>query len=77
MVEINEEWFSLYNIGSQIIFKTTLWKSSLCVCNDAYVLVKGTITITGAGADVAAKQAHERSKYYLKIVHHFPNVWTK
>ena len=54
-----------------------MWKSSLCVCNDAYVLVKGTITITGAGADVAAKQAHKRSKYYLKIVHHFPNVWTK
>ena len=52
-------------------------ESQVNVCNDAYVLVKGTITITGAGADVAAKQAHERSKYYLKIVHQFPSVWTK
>ena len=37
-------------------------KSSLCDYSDAYVLVKGIITITGAGADVAARQADERDK---------------
>ena len=37
-------------------------KSSLCDYSDAYILVKGTITITGEGADVAARQAHERDK---------------
>ena len=37
-------------------------KSSLCDYSDAYILVKGTITITGAGADAAARQADERGK---------------
>ena len=37
-------------------------KSSLCDYSDAYILVKGTITITGAGVDAAARQADERDK---------------
>ena len=37
-------------------------KSSLCGYSDAYILFKGTITITGAGADAAARQADERDK---------------
>ena len=36
-------------------------KSSLCDYSDAYILVKGKITITGAD-DAAAKQADERDK---------------
>ena len=37
-------------------------KSSLCDYSDAYILVKGTLTITGIGADAAARQADERDK---------------
>ena len=37
-------------------------KSSLCDYSDAYTLVKGKITITGAGDDAAARQADERDK---------------
>ena len=37
-------------------------KSSLCDYSDAFVLVKGKITITGAEADAAARQADERDK---------------
>ena len=37
-------------------------KSSLCDYKDAYILVKGTITITGAGADVAGRQAGKIDK---------------
>ena len=37
-------------------------KSCLCDYSDAYMFVKGTITITGAGDDAAAKQADERNK---------------
>ena len=37
-------------------------KSSLCDYSDAYILVKGTITINGRGADAAARQADERDK---------------
>ena len=61
-VEINDESRGTYNANSQIKFKTTMLKSSLCDYGDAYILVKGTITITGAGADAAAIQADERDK---------------
>ena len=44
-------------------------KSSLCDYSDAYILVKGTIAITGAGADGAARQEDERDKgVSVKIV---------
>ena len=61
-VEINDESGGTYNVNSQIKFKTTMLKSSLCDYSDAYILVKGTITITGAGADATARQADERDK---------------
>ena len=37
-------------------------KSSLCDYSDAYIIVKGKITITGEGDDAAARQADERGK---------------
>ena len=37
-------------------------KSSLCDYSNAYIHVKGKIAITGAGDDVAARQADERDK---------------
>ena len=37
-------------------------RSNLCDYADSYILVKGTITITGAGDDNAARQADERDK---------------
>ena len=61
-VEINDESRGTCNVNSQIKFKTAMLKSSLCDYSDAYILVKGRITITGAGADAAARQADERDK---------------
>ena len=61
-VERNDESEGTYNVNSQIKFKTTMIKSSLCDYSDAYILVEGKITITGAGADAAARQADERDK---------------
>ena len=37
-------------------------KSSLCDFSETYILIKGRITITGAGADAAGKQADKRDK---------------
>ena len=42
--------------------KTTTLKSNLCDYADAYVRVKGRMTITGAGTDGAARRADERDK---------------
>ena len=61
-VEINYESRGAYNVNSQIKFKTTMLKSSLCDYSDAYILVKRKITITGEGADEAARQADESDK---------------
>ena len=59
-VEINDESRGGFTTGSDIKFKTTMLRSSLYDYTDAYILVKGTITITGAGDDVAARRADER-----------------
>ena len=61
-VEINNKSRRTYNVNSQIRLKTTMLKSCLCDYTDAYTLVKGKITITGAGDDAAARQADERDK---------------
>ena len=61
-VEINDESRGAYNVNSQIKFKTTMLKSSLCDYSDAYILVKGKITIIGRGVDAAARRADERDK---------------
>ena len=60
-VEINHESRGTYT-SNDIKFKTTMLRSNLCDYADAYILVKGTITITGAGNDAAARQADERNK---------------
>ena len=60
--EINDESRGRYTTGSNIKFKTIMLRSSLCDYADAYMHVKRTITITGAGDDAAARQADKRNK---------------
>ena len=60
-VEINDESRGTYT-GNDIKFKTTMLRSNLCDYADAYILVKGNITIAGTGADDAAKRLDERNK---------------
>ena len=52
-IEINDESRGTYNVGSQIKFKTTMLKSSLCNYSDACILVKGTISVNNTSADDA------------------------
>ena len=52
-VEINNEARGTYSPNKQIKFKTAMLRSSLCDYSDAYILVKGNITVNnnaGAGA---------------------------
>ena len=51
-----------YNTNSQIKFKTSMLQSVLCDYSDAYILVNGIITITGAGNDDPARRLDERNK---------------
>ena len=58
-VEINDESRGNY-ANSDIRFKTTMLRSNLCDYADSYILVKGTIKITGAGANDGTRQADEK-----------------
>ena len=60
-VGINDDSRGKYT-NADVKFKTTMLKSDLCNYADAYIFVKGTITITGAGDDDAARQLDERKK---------------
>ena len=67
-VEINNESRVTYT-GSDIKSKTTMLRSNLRDYADAYILVKGTITITGEGDDAATREADERNKGVTFVLH--------
>ena len=59
--EINDGSRGTYNTNSQIRFKTSRLRSSLCYYSDAYVLVKGTITVGNtAAADANANNTNKK-----------------
>ena len=70
-VEINDESRGAYNVNSQIKFKTTMLKSSLCDYSDAYILVKGTISVNNTAAQGAA--ANNTNKVIFKNCTPFTN----
>ena len=57
-VEINDESHGVYNTDSQIRFKTSMLRSSLCNYSDAYILVSRTIIVQNQ------QQAAERITIY-------------
>ena len=60
-VEIIDESRGTYNTNSQIRFKTSMLRSSLCDYSDPYILVKGTITVAYfAAAGAAANNSNKK-----------------
>ena len=54
-VEINDDIRDAYSPYKQIRFKTAMLRSSLCDYSDAYIFVKGNISVNNtAGAGAAA-----------------------
>ena len=49
-VEINDDSRGTDNTNSQIKFKTSMLRSSLCDYSDAYIRVSGTITVAALAA---------------------------
>ena len=60
-IEINDESWGNY-ANWEIRFKTTMLRSNLCDYAGSYILVKGTITITGVGDNAGERQQDERDK---------------
>ena len=73
MVEINDESRGTYNVNSHINFKTIILKSSLCDYSDAYILVKGTITVNNNTAAADAHANNTNKKVIFKNCSPFTN----
>ena len=52
-VKINDDIRGAYSSNKQIRFKTSMLRSSLCDYSDAYILVKGNISVNNTDADGA------------------------
>ena len=59
-VEINDEARGAYSHNKEIKFKTSMLRSSLCGYGDAYILVKGNITVNNTAA--AGAHANNNNK---------------
>ena len=60
-VEINYDIRGAYSADKPIRFKTTMLRSSLCDYSDAYILVKGNISVNNtAGAGAAANNTNKK-----------------
>ena len=60
-VEINDDVRGVYSPNKQIRFKTSMLRSSLCDYSDAYILVKGNITLNNtAAADANANKSNKK-----------------
>ena len=64
-VEINDDSRGTYNTNSQIRFKNSMLRSSLCDYSEACILVTGTIKISGARNNDAARRLYERNKQVI------------
>ena len=61
-VEINDEARGIYSPNKQIKFKTSMLRFSLCDSGDAYILVKGNITVNNTAAvGAAANSTNKKS----------------
>ena len=59
-VEINDDIRSAYSPNKRIRFKTAMLRSSLCNYRDAYILVKGNISVNNAAAGAAANNTNKK-----------------
>ena len=64
-IEINDDVRSVCSPNKQIRFKTSMWRSSLCDYSDAYILVKGYISVNNTAADGAAtNNTNKKDEYF-------------
>ena len=75
-VEINDEIRGTYSPNKQIRFKTAMLRSSLCNYSDAYILVKGNVSVNN-NADAGAAANNINKKVVFKNCAPFTNCISK
>ena len=63
-IEVHVQCAETYNSNKQIRFKTSMLRSDLCDFNDAYIVVKGIVTIS---ADERDKDEMDRQVIFKKL----------
>ena len=64
----NDQLNANYDVGNEIVYNTEVLKSNHCDYNDAYILVRGNITVVGNnGTQVAFKNCVPFIKCITKI----------
>ena len=63
-----------YNENKSIRFKTPMLRSNLCDYSDAYILAKGTITVTAPGANNGANNIRDKRNRPLILKNNAPFV---
>ena len=63
-----------YNENKSIRFKTPMLRSNLCDYSDAYILVKGTITVTDPGANNCVNNIRDKRNRPLILKNNAPLV---
>ena len=63
-----------YNENKSIRFKTPMLRSNLCNYSDAYILAKGTITVTALGANNGANNTRDKKNRPLILKNNAPFV---
>ena len=64
----------MYNENKSIRFKTPMLMSNLCDYSDAYILIKGTITVTAPGANNGANNIRDQKYRPLILKNNAPFV---
>ena len=65
---------NMYNENKSIRFKTPMLRSNLCDYSDAFILVKGTITVTAPGANNNANNIRDKRNRPLILKNNAPFV---
>ena len=63
-----------YNENKSIRFKTPMSRSNLCDYSDAYILVKGTITVAAPGVNNNADNIRDKRNRPLKLKNNAPFI---
>ena len=63
-----------YNKNKSIRFKTPMLRSILCDYSDAYILIKGTITVTAPGANNGANNIRDKRNRLIILKNNAPRI---
>ena len=68
-VEINDDIRDAYSPNKQIRFKIAMVRSSLCDYIDAYILVKGNLSVNNTATEGAAINNTNKKVIFMLLIH--------